>query len=303
MTYATKPNLASAVKDLDKLRYPLYASPKIDGIRCWLHEKHRVVARSLKPIPNKRAHVLLSGFSSRNLDGELVTLDKYGKMRSFNEIQSDIMSRNPEGRYALQYLVFDITDSDRPFRERMELLRQRIPVVPKGGFELISMVPQTLVHSVEELEKYEAAMLTAGFEGVMVRDPEGKYKSGRSTVREGGLLKLKRFEDAEGIIVGFEEMMHNLNAPEVNELGAAKRSLAKGGMVPAGTMGKVVVVAPPWGEVRIGTGFTAAQRHEFWMHRHTYVGKMVSFKYQAFGTQDKPRLPVFRGLRDERDMS
>ena len=41
--------------------------------------------------------------------------------------------------------------------------------------------------------------------------PNAPYKQGRSTVREGYLLKVKTFLDDEATVVRFEERMHNGN--------------------------------------------------------------------------------------------
>ena len=53
----------------------------------------------------------------------------------------------------------------------------------------------------EELIDYEQGAVEDGYEGVMLRDPSAPYKYGRSTVRKGYLLKLKRFEDSEAEVI------------------------------------------------------------------------------------------------------
>jgi len=75
---------------------------------------------------------------------------------------------------------------------------------------VIKLLPR-VINSAEELDAFEAACLRDGFEGVMLRSPSGRYKFGRSTLKENLLLKLKRFEDAEAQIIGFEELSHNAN--------------------------------------------------------------------------------------------
>ena len=45
--------------------------------------------------------------------------------------------------------------------------------------------------------------LNAGYEGLMLRDPNGIYKFGRSSVKENILLKVKEFMDDEAEIIAF----------------------------------------------------------------------------------------------------
>ena len=47
----TKPMLAGKVKDLDKIDYPVYATPKLDGIRAVMIDG-KLVSRNFKAIPN-----------------------------------------------------------------------------------------------------------------------------------------------------------------------------------------------------------------------------------------------------------
>lgn len=146
----------------------------------------------------------------------------------------------------------------------------------------------------------EAHYVALGYEGIMIRAPWGSYKFGRSTVNQGLLGKVKRFEDTEGTIVGFEELMHNENEAEINELGYQERSHAMAGQVPGNTLGSLVVSHPDWEETfGIGTGFSADERLTLWQNRDTLNGQKVKFKHQPSGAKDKPRFPVYLGLRKD----
>ncbi|MNG11564.1 DNA ligase [compost metagenome] len=144
----------------------------------------------------------------------------------------------------------------------------------------------------------------------MVRQADGKYKQGRSTLREGILLKLKRFNSAECIVTGFEELMHNANEAKINETGHTDRSSHKENLVPMNTLGALLVKDIESGvDFAIGTGYTAAQRKEIWDNRRQWLGKIVTYTHFAVGSgYDKPRFPVFKGCkfhgeRAEFDMS
>jgi DNA ligase-1 len=150
---------------------------------------------------------------------------------------------------------------------------------------------------------YEAAKVEEGYEGIILRSPNAPYKFGRSTVREGYLLKVKRFEDSEAEIIGFDEEMFNGNEAQTNELGRTKRSTAAQGLVGKQTLGAFRVRDCVSGvEFSIGTGLTAAERQQFWDRQDDFRGKILKYKFFAVGVKVAPRHPVFLGMRDARDM-
>ena len=59
--------------DLDNLQYPVYVTPKLDGIRC-LFKDGVALSRTLKPIPNKSIQVWAKQYAKvlEGMDGELI---------------------------------------------------------------------------------------------------------------------------------------------------------------------------------------------------------------------------------------
>lgn len=288
-----KPMLAVAIEDVNQLKYPVMCSPKLDGIRC-LIVNGRPLSRKFKDIPNKYIRERLQNdLQGLTLDGELM-LD--GK--PFNEISSAVMSE--DGQPDFSYHVFDyISSSDKePFKQRFEKLCQlKLPSYCK-------VVDHLMVDSAADLLKYEATALASSYEGVMVRSLTSPYKNGRSTLREGFLLKLKQFSDSEAQILAFEEKMHNNNEATVDELGHTKRSTHKENMIPADTLGAFVVRDIHSNmEFRVATGLDDVLRKQIWLNRDQYLNKLIKYKYQPSGMKDLPRFPVFIGFRDDRDMS
>ena len=281
---AFQPMLATSV-ELDKVKYPVYCSPKFDGIRCVIRDGV-ALSRMLKPIPNKWISAMLSECPN-NIDGELII-----PHQTFNQIQSVVMSGDIADVY-FEYHVFDII-SDKPYDERMQNL---------ADMELPSFCRKVMSHIMtceEDLLEYEKECVEEyEFEGIMIRAVKGRYKFGRSTMRDGCLLKVKRFKDAEAKIVGFEEMMHNQNELKVDALGHAKRSSKKEGMVPAGVLGAFVVEMDDGTTFKVSTGMTHADRDAYWKTRDTMLGKLVKYKYQE--SDGKPRFPVFLGIRHPDD--
>ena len=136
--------------------------------------------------------------------------------------------------------------------------------------------------------------------------PVGAYKMGRSTTKEGILLKVKEFADAEATVVGFNEKLSNQNELKTDVFGYAERSTEKAGMVPAGTLGSFHVKMTDGREFNCGSGLNDEQRLEIWNNQDEYLGKMIKFKYMQIGVDKKtgvPRLPIFLGFRHPDDVS
>ena len=290
MSQIVKPMLAGTCSSLDGLRYPVMATPKLDGIRCLvllIDGKVQALSRNFKPIPNKFARSWLEQNCPPGFDGELMARDG-----TFQQTSSAIMSRDGEPDFV--YKVFDYaTDVGASYLQRMNALQQTA-----RQSERIELVIPTQVGSVEALEGFESDCLSDGYEGVMVRDPAGPYKCGRSTEREGYLLKIKRFVDREAVVIGVEERMHNSNEATTDELGRTKRSSHKAGQIPMNTLGALIVRDMETGvEFRIGTGFDDVSRAMLWKIRDHLGGLIVSYKSQTTGVKVAPRFPIFRGFR------
>jgi DNA ligase-1 len=291
-----EPMLACKVTDRRKLRFPLMGTPKLDGIRC-LKYKGQAMSRSFKPIPNERVRALVELTCLEGVDGELIVLNPDGTFKKYNEIMSIIMSEDApiDG---FRFYVFDLV---LDWKAHAQCQIRMLDLQEWKSPDFVVKVTPTMLWSLKELDDFEEKCLAAGHEGVCLRDPAGPYKFGRSTMREGWLLKMKRFEDSEAEIIGFEEKLHNANEATLNAFGRTERSSHKAGMVPAGTLG-ALLVQDGWWEFSLGTGFSDALRQEIWDNREQFLGKLVKYKYQPHGSVDSPRFPTFLGFRDKRDL-
>ena len=282
-----KPMLAcSTIPALSDIAYPVIATPKIDGIRCLIVDGVPVT-RNLKPIPNRHVTEVLSAMDLPNLDGELTVVG------DFNSVQSALMSRG--GSPDFMYNVFDLVDESMPYMERLgELKTLNVECC------VVKIVPSVYCLGQTELASHYKHWLAEGFEGAIVRAPQGPYKFGRSTQKQGWMLKLKNFNDAEAEVIGVEELMHNDNEPELDNLGRTVRSSHQENHVPMDALGALVCTYK--GQTfKIGTGFTAEQRRAIWLDPDT-IGKLAKFKYQELSKYGVPRFPVFLGFRDRGDM-
>jgi DNA ligase-1 len=157
-----------------------------------------------------------------------------------------------------------------------------------------------VIHNETELSAYEAECLELGYEGLILRDPNSKYKFGRGTAKEQIILKLKRFRDDDATIVGFEERNENTNEKTVNELGRSKRSSHQAGKVGRGDLGALLCDFDGI-KFAVGTGFDDALRAEIWNNQAKYLGQLIKFKHFPIGVKTAPRHPVFISFRDRID--
>ena len=294
----TKPMLAVAA-DFTKIRYPVYASPKLDGIRCLIIDGV-AKTRTLKDVPNKHVASLLSCLDLNGLDGELIVGPPTSKT-CYTDTVSQVMAHDKKPDFT--YYVFDIHDSVQGYDVRRASLHtlysQRL-----AQHKFIKGLEAVLIANEADLILYEARCVLAGYEGIIVRaNMTAPYKFGRSTVNEGHLLKVKRFEDSEAEIIGFEEEMFNGNVAETNELGRTKRSTASSGLVGKNTLGAFTVRDTVSGvEFSVGTGLTAADRADFWARRTELQGALIKYKFFPVGVKVAPRHPVYLGFRDRADL-
>jgi DNA ligase-1 len=338
-----KPTLAATIERESQIQFPCLASPKLDGIRA-LGTKTQLLRRTLKPIPNKAIQagykLALSLYPQLSgLDGELVIaatpneeaywLDEKSQLQSglagdYNSNQSVIMSAD---KYPASptWVVFDrYSEANQKslYQDRYQLLREQLKrdlIVVSMGYSLGKLMPpersslacfqikplkQTLIRNLEELANYEADQLALGYEGVMLRHPQAPYKQGRSTIKQFYLAKVKRFEDSEATIVGFEERMSNQNEATLDARGYQVRSSHSANKVGLNTLGVLICEHPTFGQIRVGTGrgLDDNLRAQIWANQERYLGHLIKFKYQPVGTQDKPRLPIFIGFRSPIDL-
>jgi len=302
MSLIKKPLLAETIEDLDSLTFPVLATPKLDGIRA-LRIGDNLVSRQFKPIRNETIRTLLSTMLPEGSDGEIMTEG------TFQDVTSKVMSIKGGKQFKDQftYYWFDYVkdDPNKPYVDRMEDMKDYIKdhpnIMSHPQAKIVPLYP-TEINSKEGLMEYEIKALGDKFEGVMVRKPNGKYKMGRSTLREGILLKLKKFKDAEATVTGVNELYHNENEQVKNETGGSKRSSKKEGLVAAGKLGSLEVVNDAGEKFNIGTGFTDADRVDLWNRAVELLGQTVKYKYFEVGSKNAPRFPTYLGFRHSDDM-
>ena len=168
-----------------------------------------------------------------------------------------------EGSEDTQYVIFDLKS---PFPQDVRLLTlSQLDTPPE-----ITIAPCWACSTWEEIEEILAEQMALGYEGVILREAKAAYVEKRATT----MMKLKpRSSDTYRIIRWQEEIsIHG---------------------EPKGTLGAFQVMDANGNVFKVGSGFTQAQRKEFWQHRERMIGQMIYVKYQALTDRGVPWFPVF----------
>jgi len=271
-----------------------YFQPKLDGIRCKFH-RGVPYTRTGKLIPNQQLAnslqdcYLSSPYNGMDLDGELLLWNPVTKWYCpFNTIQSVVMSRKRMNMVEAQdwvYVVFDYYHPEDWFCDRINTLR---PANDRKPWQNRIMLVETSLEYPQHGRTTVDTFLDVGYEGAMLRDPYSPYKCGRVTRRENYLRKIVEWVRDEAVVLEKRELQHNIDT-------SCKRVE---NLHPGDTLGTLLVKSEKFGEFEIGTGFTAAQRKEFW-HDPSTVGRRLVYKYRPNHMKDKPCPGVFVGWRAE----
>ena len=297
--------------ELGKLRLPLWETPKIDGIRCVTFELPGdranwyclPLSRHMKRIPNRWIANAIGENCPPGLDGEIVALEdnepgETPMIKGYYETSSAVLSF--DGQPKFQYLVFDyITPQTRElgYLQRLDQLRKlRLP-------DFCKILEPTQVKTVEELQELVNRRMDEGFEGSCLRTGCHPYKFGRSSLRQQGLVAVKLFEPSEARVTGCENLQRNRADPEIGPQGFKVRPRRKETLMDdmdyLGKLHGVDTVTKQ--QVTVGSGFTEAQRREFWLKKDKLNGLVFRYKHQPYGAVEggKPRSPIFLGFREE----
>lgn len=300
-------------------KYPYLGTPKIDGIRFYTDSNH-VWTRSGRSMPNLPIQHQLKQLLPDGIDGELFS-------RNFRETQSLCMgiSTSLDTFDCIVYMFDYMTDlvPKTGYLDRVNNLRSVLVSLKEKGWTKaekeglcqiwrhrlfnvgICMLTPVWLTTPMELSQYYKQALASGHEGIIVRSAEGLYKFGRATASENTMFKFKPTIDNKAIIIGVEEMMHNVNPAELDTFGRTKRSAAAAGLRPAGSLGAFVVRDLQTGvsfSVGGGPNLTAIERRRLWDNRHIIIGQEIEYRCVPYAVGDKPRHPQYLGLVSERSM-
>lgn len=254
-----------AGSDFEKITFPCYVQPKLDGFRCMVDltgDKPRFISKSKAAVfvlPEIEETLLDPMFKGKILDGEL-----YVHGMPFEKISELVL--NPDQQSGtLQYHIYDVPHKDQTFAERLKVL---------DSLETSLLGPVVRVETqwakdhdgLIELHKRAVGL---GYEGTIIRMPEGRYKF---NYRSNQMIKYKDFIDEEFVVV----------------------AIAEGEGRKAG-QGLPVIEIPGVGTQEITMSWPHSQQVTLLENKENYIGRRLTVKYH--GKTKKGYLKQFTGLR------
>ena len=247
----------------------------------FVHIQDQITAE-LANIMKTSPHLLANGIV---FDGEVVG-------NSFQELMRQARRKTDVQNDDSVYHIFDIIPLDdfkRGFwnsqlNKRIAMLTNIQPVIDKmPNVELLPHIEVNLDEDagVEALQTYASEMVTAGFEGIMIKDLEAPYECKRSV----SWMKWKPTITVDLEVIGLEE-------------GTGRNKGRLGALVCNGVDdGKEITV-------NAGSGFSDAERESLWEDRNMIFGRTVEIMADAI-TQNQDgtyslRFPRFVRFRDDK---
>lgn len=301
------PMLAANVKPED-VPVGSLMSVKLEGVRGQCYTTG-LLTRQLKPFPTRQLYERMEEieqfckFYGISLEGEF-----YVHGWPFKRIDSATRNSDSEDALLLEFHVFDcvVPDGDAAFENRYKWYCWAVQQLNEHGLNFVKAVEQIPVESTEQvLTTYERA-LADGYEGLVFKDAKGKYKNGRSTVKQGLFTRAKPDDPFDGVILEIVERQSNLLESEVNELGYQFKRQDKDAKAGAGIAQTAVVYCPALNDicrVSLTKGLQdyvatdkGPSRETFWQDRDNFIGAVVKFTGIPVKGQ-KPRSPRYDSLR------
>ena len=199
-----------ATKEM-KFDYPVYVQPKLNGVRALatiLDNKVIIYSRQRKQFLGMRLieNELLALLNFCKKKDESIIFD--GELYNHGQALQDIVGnvRNESKEYQGQYNIFDAWYSNEKtaFKQRWELIES---VFKSFTLSKIKKIDCKLIANETDLNKEFAAYTKDGYEGIIIRTPDGPYLSSiknPNSLRSKDVIKMKQKFDAEYPIVGFK---------------------------------------------------------------------------------------------------
>jgi len=269
-----------------------YWSEKFDGYRAqWIDDEKDFYSRALK-IFNAPDWYKLAMPPKEKIDGELwVGRENFQHM-------GVVRRKEPEDEswIVVKFMAYDLPDKEKPFSERIKLLKKivkdntvRWNILRKGLPEPFNTIecplvfaPQTKIKSEEQLMTAYTKVIQGGGEGVMIKQGESMYENGRSNL----MLKLKPSFDEEALIIDYTE-------------GKGKYVGMLGGFVcqPLINMDTYHVIDKKEGHVFTVSGMDDETRENY---KETHpVGTIISITHSGRTDSGKPRFARYMRKRDD----
>lgn len=234
-------------------------SEKLDGVRArW--DGRQLLTRAGNRIDAPASFT--AGWPAQAIEGEL-----WLGRGTFQQL-SDLVragQANASTWRQVRFMAFDLPASAQPFESRTRALRVLVEQVASPRLQRIS---QLNFSGRAQLDAWLDAVSSGGGEGLMLHHALAHYRAGRTD----GLLKYKRWDDAEARVVGYRP-------------GKGKY---------AGMVGALLVQDAHGRRFALGSGLRDADRLD-----PPVIGSKVTFRYNGLTAKGTPRFARYQRLHVE----
>lgn len=231
-------------------------SEKLDGVRAYWNGRQLLTRKGRHLAAPQWFTEDLPPFA---LDGEL-----WIARGSFEETLSVVSQKKPHpGWRGITYNIFEVPHAPGGLKLRLEKLENHLRVHPLAH---VRIIPQTVCRDEQHLLQVLDSVVSAGGEGMVLRNPEGLYEAGRNP----NALKVKRFDDMEGTVLGYRP--------------------GKGKYL--GMVGSLWVEIDAGKRFYIGSGLTDDDRAT-----PPAIGSVITFKHYGYSNNGIPRFASFLRVR------
>lgn len=260
------------------ISFPCFVQPKLDGLRCIAYLRDGIIRfqsrtgsyfETLSHLSDALSK-MFEKYSDEILDGELYTSDI-----PFEELaglikKKKISHEDSERLVNVHYHIYDVVN-DHPFHQRDQRISQLLTMFPSP---YLKKVATFLSDDVSHFRQYFASFVEQGYEGIMLRNRDGIY---RTDYRSHDLQKYKEFFEDEFEIIGFKE---GDGRDKGTVIWVCKTE---------GKDGKEFSVRPRG---------SVALRTEWYQNANDWVGGKLTVIYQERMESGIPRFPVGKSVRD-----
>ena len=233
-----------------------WMSEKLDGVRAYWNG-HALISRQGNTIDAPAWFT--RDFPDFELDGEL-----WMGRRHFEQTAAAIASgRDHPAWRKLGYYIFEVPHAPGNLMQRLARLQRFLRKTPTPHLFIIE---QQVCKDTAMLQQRLRAVEKKGGEGLVLRNPDSAYETGRSA----NALKVKSFDDMEGRVIGYRA-------------GRGKYQ---------GMTGALQVELDNGKRFYIGSGLSDAQRR-----KPPPIGSIITFKYTGKTRNGIPRFASFMRIR------
>ena len=270
--------------------------PKLDGVRCLtvIDYENKTVAQYSRNGHEFLNFTHITDYLSNFIEefGRSLVIDAEVVSTNFQALMKQARRKEDADASDAKLMVFDVIPlvefkqgrSTLGQRRRLNFLKNFENIFGDSGFiEILPWREFDLDSLTDEIEcqDYMREMVDAGYEGIMLKDPDASYVCKRDTA----WMKSKPFIEVTLAVVGYEE-------------GTGRNEGRLGALICEGEDdGKTI-------SVNCGSGFSDSDRGELWKGRDSLVDQIVEVRADAI-TQNQdgtyslrfPRFKTFRGFK------